>query len=471
MKGSIMGFLKRLIGNEKGFALTFVMLVLVVVSILGLAVVGMSTSAFRMTRIDSDSESAYYIAEAGINYTIDLIRTKVNDLYNRVHSEDEFFSTLENDLDRPITLNSFESNFGRPPEAIITVTGSRKSGKNSADYTLTSKGRIGNSTRTVTSVVTVNWIENENVANLEDIFLYGSRLKFTGSNIIGESGSIIFEEIQLESNPALKVTNFYVNGPLTLDHSSGDIGNRNKPGKIYINGNLNLLRGAVRDIFGEIYVNGDLILVGAKIHGNVYVNGNVELGWTPQINENIYYTGNLKFPEYYHQDLINKCIKVDDVPSFKIPSLDFKLKEDAWFSANGYTIEGNVTQNNIPNNARILADNYYSDSSQSPDGNIIIISKGDIVIRGWRHITGVLIAPNGRVTIEGGSFTGTILSREGLTTERGGWNLNMKPISDFFTEGDLPIMLSEKSDTDSESGEEHLNEKNRVIIKSPIQEK
>ena len=95
--------------------------------------------------------------------------------------------------------------------------------------------------------------------------------------------------------------------------------------------NLNLLE-PVRDIFGEIYVNGDLILVGAKIHGNVYVDGNVELGWTPQINENIYYTGNLKVPEYYDQDLINKCIKVDDVPSFKIPSLDFKLKEDAWFS-------------------------------------------------------------------------------------------------------------------------------------------
>ena len=62
---------KKWFRNEKGFALTFVMLVLVVVSILGLAVVGMSTSAFRMTRIDSDSESAYYIAEAGINYTID----------------------------------------------------------------------------------------------------------------------------------------------------------------------------------------------------------------------------------------------------------------------------------------------------------------------------------------------------------------------------------------------------------------
>lgn len=462
---------KKWFRNEKGFALTFVMLVLVVVSILGLAVIGMSTSAFRMTRIHSDSESAYYIAEAGIHYTIDLIRKRVNDLYNRVHSADEFFSNLESDLDSTINLERFESNFGRGPEVIITIAGSRKSGENSADYTLTSKGRIGNSTRTVTSAITVNWIKDEGFANLEDIFLYGSKLKFTGNNISGEEGTIVFDTIELESNPAIMVTNIYVNGPLTLDHSSGDIGNRNMPGEIYINGDLNLLSGAVRDIFGEIYVNGDLKLVGAKIHGNVYVNGNVELGWTPQINENIYYTGNQKVPEYYDQDLINKCIKVDDVPSFKIPSLDFKLKEDAWFSANGYTIEGNVTQNNIPNNARILADNYYSDSSQSPGGNIIIISKGDIVIRGWRHITGVLIAPNGHVTIEGGSFTGTILSKEGLTTERGGWNLNMKPISDFFTEGDLPIILSEKSDTDSGTGEEHLNEKNRVIIKSPIQEK
>lgn len=461
---------KKWIKNEKGFALTFVLLVLVVVSILGLAIIGMTTSAFKMTRIHSDSESAYYIAEGGVNYTIDWIRTKVNDLYDRVRSADEFFANLESNMNKPIILDTFESNFGRTPEAMITITGSRRSGEDSADYTITSRGRIGNSTRTVKSVITVNWTEN-GFAYMKDIFLYGSKLKFTGSSINGEEGTIIFDSINLDNNPSLKVSNLYFNASVTLDHSSGDIGNRNKPGKIYINGDLNFLSGAVRDIFGDVYVNGNLKLAGARLYGNVYVNGDVELDWTPQIHENIYYTGILKAPEYFSRDLLDKCIKVDELPDFEIPLLDFELREGAWYAAHGYTVQDNVSEENIPDHARILANHYYSDSSQSPSGNIIIISKGDIVIKGWRHITGVLIAPNGSVFLEGGSFTGIILSKGGVITERGGWDLNMKQLSDFFTEDTLPVTVSKHREIDAGGEETDTNEQNRVIIKSPVQEK
>lgn len=463
-------FIKRLIRNNKGSALTFVLLVLIVVSVLGLAITGLAVSAFRMTRIDSDSESAYYIAEAGINHTIDFINTKVNDLYNTTHSADEFFSNLESYIDIPLTIDNFENNFGRTPEAVVRITGSRGIGENSADYTLRSEGRIGSSTRTVNSLITVNWIENEETARLEDIFLYGSRLKFVGNSIKGEGGTVVFEKIDLESNPSIEVTNLYLNGPVTMDHSSGDFGSKKEPGNIYVNGDFKLLSGAVRDIYGEVYVNGNFKLVGARIHGNVYVKGNLELGWTPQIHKNIYYTGKLKAPESYSKDLLNKCIKIDDVPSFEIPSLDFNLKEDSWYTANGYTIRGNVSEKNISNNTKLLVNSFYSDSSQSPSGNTIIVSKGDIVIRGWRHITGVLIAPNGSVTIEGGSFTGVILSNEGLITERGGWNLNMRIISDFFTEDTLPITVSGNGDKDTGTEEDNMNEQNRVVIKSPIKE-
>ncbi|NLJ79208.1 MAG: hypothetical protein GX329_07585, partial [Tissierellia bacterium] len=60
--------MKKILKGQRGFALITTLLVLMLVSMLGLAVMSVAASNFTMTGIDNISQSAYYIAEAGVNH-------------------------------------------------------------------------------------------------------------------------------------------------------------------------------------------------------------------------------------------------------------------------------------------------------------------------------------------------------------------------------------------------------------------
>ena len=89
---------------------------------------------------------------------------------------------------------------------------------------------------------------------------------------------------------------------------------------------MDLWNGA-RNVYGEIRVEGNFRLKDARIFGDVYVNGDVELDWTPEIHNNIYYTGNLKVPADY-ADLLAKEIKLK-CRGFEIPKVDYSLEKMA----------------------------------------------------------------------------------------------------------------------------------------------
>ena len=180
-----------------------------------------------------------------------------------------------------------------------------------------------------------------------------------------ESGSIIMDGIEtsnLNGGSLLNITNMYFNGPVKIDNGSASFGSKNKPGHIYVNGDLDFWSGT-RNVYGDLRINGKFRLKDAIIHGDVYVNGDLELGWTPQIKKNIYYTGNLIAPSNYNQSILNKIVKVNSVDSFIIPMVDFDLKEDRWYKNNGYVVKGNET-GIIPQNAKILVDNYKNTNWQ-----------------------------------------------------------------------------------------------------------
>lgn len=466
--------------EQKGFVLITTIFALALISVLGVGIIGVTTSNLNMVKIDSRSQSAYYVAEAGANHMVDEINMKVQENSDKYQTSIDFFQYIENHFTNEIKVfDSFERNNQEQPMAFITVSRTDANvDEDARDYKIESVGKIGSSERTVSLVVTLTWENVQQTGNMDAISIYGPKFTFTGSVINGEENTIVSGGLMthdLNEGTKMDVTNLYFGGPVTMDGGSASLGNKSSSGSIYIDGNLHLTSGT-RNIYGDVHVNGDATLKDAMLFGDIYVNGNlkfIENGPTP--HKKIFYTGTIDAPSYYYdensfyqQKILSKCIKVDSVPSFTIPSFDIKLKDSSWYIQNGYIVRNSVTEDVIPDNAKFLVGDYYSSHYTSPNGNIVIISKKDIDISGWRNITGVLIAPNGEVKLNIGSFTGVIISKEGLTATGGGWDINLRRLSDFFTESAIPIDIY--ADNGSSTGEEK-NVRTKVEIKIPIREK
>lgn len=455
--------------------LIITLLGLVIMSVLGLSIISIATSNYKITKVDSRSQGAYYIAEAGVNYMIDHIKEEVQKNSSRYNSSPEFFQYIENQFTKSTaTLDSFDENNGIKPKAFVTVS---REGieENRRDYKIVSEGKIGESTRKVYSVISITWVDSKQVGDLDDIFIYCPKFSFTGSSINGEGGTIVAGGLvthDLNGGSELNVTNLYFGGTVIMNGGSASFGSKNKPGSIYVNGDLRLENG-YRNVYGDVYVNGNAKLKDVVFHGDVYVNGDVlciENGPTPK--GKIYYTGRLETPYWYGQDKLSKFIKVDSVPSFTLPRFDVSKKEMSWYSQNGYTIAGNISMNVIPDNAKYVVDSFYSNHHTSPKGTIVIISENDIEIKGWRNLTGVLVSLNGRVKLEVGSFTGVILSKDNFTASGGGWNINMRILSDFFTDSKIPIdiFIGDGSGNDDGGSDGGGSTAPQVDIIEPIKE-
>jgi len=455
--------------NENGFALVMVLIVFTAVSILGLTLLSVVTSEHRFTNIDSRNQSTFYVAESGVNNVLSTINNEIETNSNDFSTAEDFFDAFEEKFVKKHEFKRFEENFGEEPLAEINVK-LVDSGENFRDYKIESTGKIGNSTSHIYSVVTLSWLNNQSPPILDKLLFYTKNLEFEGSNINGVGGSAVSEGVEthnLNGGATLNISNMYFNGPVNIDGGSASFGSKDQPGTVYVNGDLELWNGT-RDVYGDVRVNGNFRLKDAKIHGDVYVNGNLELGWTPSISKNIYYTGTLKAPNNFSQSLLAKCIKVDSVDSFDIPIMEVSLKEDSWYINNGYQILKKVT-NTVPVNAKMFVENYNYTNWQNIVGKAVIVSKGDININVGNNFSGALIAPNGKVTVHGGynSFTGVIVSKDGLYFPSGGTNIGLKMLSEFFDSGNIPVNFNNVPGGNGGGGE---SSSATLTIKSGIKE-
>ena len=465
--------MKKILGKQQGFALVATILGVAIISVFGIAIMGVTTSNFKMTKTDGRSQSAYYIAEAGVNYIVDQINTEVSN--NSIETRDAFYQHIDNLFTAStLHIDDFDKNNGEQPKALINVkhVGTSEDG-NTRDYEIKSRGEIGNSRRTVSSVISIIWKQDSNEL-LNSLLFYAKNFTFEGSAINAPSGGIVMDGLEthnLNGGSALNISDMYFNGPVKMDGGSASFGSAEKPGKIFVNGDLELWNGT-RNVYGDIRVNGKFRLKDAIIHGDVYVNGDLELGWTPQIQESatIYYTGDLEAPDNYNDSILSKSIKVHNVDSFEIPMIDFILKEDSWYVNNGYTIHGDE-EGKIPANAKMLVDSYNNTEWQdiTEEGEVVIVSKGDIILRGGNGFKGALIAPNGSVTYEGdGTFEGIIISKNELSLTKGGNYFKFKSLTEMFGNdiNNLPVIPSNHA----EDGSANNKKKASLIIKSNIRE-
>ncbi|MGE8078451.1 prepilin-type N-terminal cleavage/methylation domain-containing protein [Peribacillus loiseleuriae] len=282
-----------------------------------------------------------------------------------------------------------------------------------------------------------------------NIFVYGSQFEFQGNQVNGPNATIIVRGnllgSQLNGGSFSNVSNIDIHGSVNIDNGSAGLGSHTSPGTIYVNGDVTLW-GGTRHIYGDVYVNGNLKLKDAIIHGNVYVQGNVELDWTPTIegNARIYYKGTLKYPNGFHQSILDKVILKADVPKLTKSYTDIPpLKDSQWYRDHGYT------QTIKPDNMRIYGNNIniqsYYDSGLT---NAIIVSQGDInIAHGGLKMTGVLFAPNGKVTFSGTSFEGVVITRDGFYVKSGGTTVTFKGIEQYISDPkDFPLQTLSKVD-------------------------
>jgi PKD repeat protein len=302
--------------------------------------------------------------------------------------------------------------------------------------TLTVSNAFGTSTLTKPDYIRVtksfiNFIIDENVV------IYGNALTFKGDSVDGPGATIVITEgldtSDFNEGASIAVSDIYIDGDVTLNGGSAGLGSPEDPGSIYVNGNLELWV-VTRDIYGDVYVAGNFDLKDARIHDDVYVDGDLTLGNTPWIADDarIYYTGTLTAPDNYDAGILAKCIHQATVPGFTMPDQELPSTK----SADWYTLKGYVSDETLTDNLKIFASGYSS-SGKSANNVIIIASNGDISITGGGiEVTGIFFAPKGKVTFNGNSLEGVVIARDGFFVTSGGTTVNFKNLENYISAPD-----------------------------------
>ncbi len=122
------------------------------------------------------------------------------------------------------------------------------------------------------------------------------------------------------------------------------------------------------------------------------------------------------------------------MPDWEIPP----TKPAAWYAERGYIQGGTLTSS-----MKVFAPAYSSTSWQPTATNVVIVAyDGDITITelGGSGVTGVFIAPKGRVTFSGAFLEGVVLTRDGLFVTSGGTTVTFRNLSDLITDpADYPL--------------------------------
>ncbi|MFA4848471.1 MAG: PKD domain-containing protein [Methanoregula sp.] len=338
----------------------------------------------------------------------------------------------------PVTLWSWTFGDGNTS----TVQSPQHTYPNAGTYSvsLTVSNGTGTNTLTRTNFIQVTKKSFVDFVINENVFVYGSQLSFAGDYVSGPGSTVVITgpltTSDLNGGTSIDVTTIYIDGDVNLNGGSAGLGSLSKPGAIYVNGDMTLGNGA-RNIYGDVYVTGNFKLKDARIHGNVYVDGDLALDWTPTLDSNarIYYKGTFTHPPTMGTDILSRCIHQAPVPGFTMPDLEIPpVKSSGWYTARGYVSGGALTSN-----MKIVADSYSSSSFRPTANNVIIVARnGDITLTGLGSsgVTGVLFAPNGKVTFNGGFFEGLVIARNGFEVTSGGTQVTFRNLDVYISNPD-----------------------------------
>ncbi|OPA80246.1 hypothetical protein BVG16_05765 [Paenibacillus selenitireducens] len=178
-----------MIKNERGFALPMVLILVTALSILGMALLGVSVSQAARTVHQEKKEQAFYIAKSGA----DAVASYIIDHYNpvSVSTTDEIKNLNKGYLEQDISLGTgtFRANVTRGPDDTIVIS---------------SKGTLGK----VTNQASLTLGMDEPVVTIDHAILASKDIVNTGETIVNNGGniaaggSISGDEIKLDGGSA-----------------------------------------------------------------------------------------------------------------------------------------------------------------------------------------------------------------------------------------------------------------------------
>jgi len=205
------------LNNEKGVALIVVLMVLVVISILGISLLGLASTNVKMSSDDRDTQSAYYVAESGITYRMNIIESKLKESYSLAVTSSDFFTRMNNAMELGVVKDytGFDTTSGSKPVASTTIEQipSSTSISYSYDYKITSVGKINNRTRKVVKIFHLSWKPRTSVTIPADTVLFvKDSLVLKNVPVDGSVGtSATMSEVTLNGSKAIVTGNIYTN--------------------------------------------------------------------------------------------------------------------------------------------------------------------------------------------------------------------------------------------------------------------
>src|SRR5690625_966297 len=202
---------KQYLKDESGVSLIVAIMTLFVLSIIGVTLATVTFANVKLSTTDREFQSAYYIAEAGVNQAYAEIRDEILEIYDISHTDLEFYDNIEfallgTPIDEPLISGSFENferSFGEQPEANITV--SKIEDGNLGEYLITSEGIIGKRKRTVTKNFSVNWVPKGGPTPMPELpdgvaAIVKNNVNLGGTSIEGTGGVGIIGDVYLDGD-------------------------------------------------------------------------------------------------------------------------------------------------------------------------------------------------------------------------------------------------------------------------------
>lgn len=176
--------------NEEGSGLILALMTLMVLSVLGAALGFVTIGGYRLSSVNRDTTSAYYIAEAGANQTFEEIKAIVLETYENAPNEKDFFEDLEENFDKYSKGSTiiFDKQFGETPMAEILLYDKPLSDEGYINYKIESTGTIDRKSRIVEKEFKVKWIGKNTGSS--PLPYNDSVAAFINKNILIDSGQI-----------------------------------------------------------------------------------------------------------------------------------------------------------------------------------------------------------------------------------------------------------------------------------------
>jgi hypothetical protein len=189
--------LKESIRNQEGSVFIVTLMILAVLSILGSAVLSTTFSNNKMAIYDSEFQSVYYVAEAGVRHASSNITDSIEDIYMESESQNDYFDRIDAYITDYITrfnngdfsdFSDFSEVRGSQPGVEILLQDEEKT-EDSLIYTLLSTGDIDGISRQVVQKIEFKYRKSNEI--LADMAVFADEeIKLSGGvKIIGKVGT------------------------------------------------------------------------------------------------------------------------------------------------------------------------------------------------------------------------------------------------------------------------------------------